>query len=133
MSEFLKMQSMIFIFSCLLGAALGFVYDCFRFIRMMINPRNIFIFAQDIIYFFISAVITFLFVLVFNDGESRFYILAGEGIGWIVYHLTLGEFIYGYSQRIVAHLNCQAHRINIKVKSAISKIHKINLIKLIKK
>ena len=45
--------------------------------------------------------LTFVFVLSFNSGDSRFYILAGEGIGWIVYHITLGEFIYKFSGKIV--------------------------------
>ena len=133
MNEFLKTQFMIFLFSCLLGAILGFLYDCFRFIRMMINPRNIFIFAQDIAYFFVSAMVTFLFVLVLNDGESRFYILAGEGIGWIVYHLTFGEFIYRYSKRSATHLNSYNNKIILKFKRAISKINKINVKKLVKK
>ena len=133
MNEFLKTQSMIFIFSCLLGANLGLLYDCFRLIRMIINPRNIFIFAQDIIYFFVSAMVTFLFVLVLNNGESRFYILAGEGIGWIAYHLTFGEFIYRYSQKIVVRLNAYINKINSRAKKVMSKIHKINLLKFVKK
>ena len=97
----LKMQLTIFGSSCALGVALGFMYDLFRIIRMIINPKNIGVFIQDVIYFILSGVITFLFVLCFNNGESRFYILAGEGIGWIVYHVTLGNSIYKTSGKFV--------------------------------
>lgn len=59
------------------------------------------IFFQDILYFIVSGVVTFIFILGFNSGDSRFYILAGEGIGWIVYHLTIGELIYRMSNKTV--------------------------------
>lgn len=101
MNEMLKMQLIIFGSSCVLGIALGFMYDLFRIIRMIINPKNIGIFIQDVIYFILSGIITFLFVLCFNNGESRFYILAGEGIGWIAYHVTLGNYIYKASGKFV--------------------------------
>lgn len=57
-------------------------------------------FVQDVIYFVISGIITFVFVLEFNSGESRFYILAGEAVGWILYHITVGESVYRCSWRI---------------------------------
>ena len=105
MSETLATQLLVFSYSCILGASLGLLYDFFRIIRMTINPRNIAMFVQDVIYFIISGLITFLFVLKFNNGEARFYILAGEGIGWIAYHITLGEIIYKCSGKVVKSLS----------------------------
>lgn len=101
MSEMFLKELWIFGYSCLLGVGLGILYDVFRIIRMLINTRNITIFLQDIIYFIVSGFVTFLFVLGINEGQSRFYILAGEGIGWIAYHITLGEKIYHCSENIV--------------------------------
>lgn len=68
---------------------------------MVINSRNIAIFIQDVLYFILSGGVTFLFVLSVNSGNSRFYILAGEGIGWIAYHITIGEVIYKCSNKTV--------------------------------
>ncbi len=133
MYEIFRTQFMIFLFSCFLGIVLGLLYDAFRLVRMIINRHNIFIFIQDIIYFLLSAFITFLFVLIFNDGESRFYILAGEGIGWIVYHLTFGEFIYKCSEKIVKVSKLHIHKIVLKSKNVISKIHKMQPSKNAKK
>ena len=93
-------QFIIFVFSCFLGISLGFMYDIFRIIRIIINPRNIAVFFQDVVYFVVSGFVTFIFILVFNFGESRFYILAGEGIGWIIYHVTVGEWIYKKSKKL---------------------------------
>lgn len=87
-------QILVFLCSCVLGVILGVFYDIFRVIRVMINPKNIVVFVQDVVYFLICGFITFAFVLVFNFGESRFYILVGETIGWVTYHITLGDIIY---------------------------------------
>ena len=83
---------------------------------MMINHRYIGIFIQDVIYFIISGVVTFLFVLGMNKGEARFYILAGEGIGWIAYHLTIGELVYRSSEKIVTYFNNRISNFVDKIK-----------------
>ena len=117
MNEMLKMQLIIFGSSCVLGAALGFMYDLFRIVRMIINPKNIGIFIQDVIYFILSGVITFLFVLCFNNGESRFYILAGEGIGWIAYHVTIGNSVYKLSGKFVKSIRNKIFGISVNLKA----------------
>ncbi len=73
------------------------------------------IFFQDILYFVVSGIITFIFILGFNSGDSRFYILAGEGIGWIVYHVTIGELIYRMSNKTVKALKSLLIRLKNKI------------------
>ena len=87
-------QFLMVLYSAALGVCLGIFYDIFRITRLIINPKNLSVFIQDIVYFLVSGLITFLFVLIFNYGESRFYILAGEALGWIIYHISLGDLIY---------------------------------------
>ena len=70
-----------------------------------------------------SGIITFLFVLGFNYGESRFYILAGEGIGWIAYHITFGEVVYISSQRIVKFFKRRTGMIFNSIKGLSKKKH----------
>ncbi len=65
------------------------------------SPKNLSVFIQDVIYFLVSGFVTFLFVLIFNYGESRFYILAGEALGWILYHVSLGDITYKRLNSIV--------------------------------
>lgn len=120
MNETLAMQLLIFGYSCALGAGLGLLYDFFRIVRMMINPHNIAVFIQDVVYFIISGIITFLFVLGFNSGEARFYILAGEGIGWIIYHITLGEVIYRCSGGMVRFFSFKIKHISNKIKNFVN-------------
>lgn len=90
----------IFIYSCLFGAFLGIIYDLFRLFRVLFLCKFWFVFIQDIFYFLISGIGTFLFILYFNFGEIRFYILLGEAIGWMIYYLTLGYIFYRYSSKI---------------------------------
>lgn len=94
-------QFLMVLYSLMLGAFLGVFYDIFRILRLLINPKNLSVFIQDIIYFLISGFVTFVFVLIMNSGESRFYILAGEALGWILYHVSLGDFIYKKLKNIV--------------------------------
>ncbi len=103
------MQATVFGCSCILGVVLGILYDVFRIIRVIINPKNITVFVQDVIYFLISGAITFLFVLAFNFGELRFYILIGESAGWTLYHVTLGHIIYKNFRKIVATIKNKCH------------------------
>lgn len=88
------LQLEIFEASLLFGGIMGALYDVFRIIRLFFRCKFWNIFIQDVIYFFILGVSTFLFILFINSGEIRFYILAGEIIGWIIYYITLGSLIY---------------------------------------
>lgn len=94
-------QFLMTVYSLALGVFLGIFYDVFRIIRLLLNPKNLSVFVEDVIYFLVSGFVTFLFVLVFNYGESRFYILAGEALGWILYHISLGDLIYKKLKNIV--------------------------------
>ena len=115
MQQSIATQVIVFVYSLALGVVLGIMYDVFRIIRMIINSKYIAIFIQDVLYFILGGVITFLFVLGVNSGNSRFYILAGEGIGWIVYHITLGELIYKCSNKIVTKLKDKIKAIKCKI------------------
>lgn len=93
-------QLQIFWYSCFFGIILGIVYDIFRIIRMFFTCKIWNIFIQDILYFLIAGILSFIFILSVNFGEVRFYILAGEAMGWIVYYLTLGEVMNKISYKI---------------------------------
>ncbi len=123
LQQSISSQIFIFLFSLILGLMLGIIYDVFRIVRMIINSKNIAVFIQDVLYFIISGIITFIFVLGVNSGDSRFYILAGEGIGWIIYHITLGDIIYKYSSKIVLSIKFKIRTLRKKFFLKFSKKH----------
>lgn len=94
-------QIQTFGYSCIFGVILGAMYDVFRIMRLAVNFKEWGIFIQDILYFTISGICTFLFALAYNYGEIRFYIIAGGLIGWIVYYMTIGEIVYRFSDKIL--------------------------------
>lgn len=99
-------QTRLFAFALGFGFMLGIVYDVFRTLRLIVSDGRGLVFAADVIYFFASAVLTFCFVLVFNDGEMRGYILAGEAIGWLVYYFSLGMLTVRAGNLIIRAVRC---------------------------
>ena len=84
-------QTTCFLYSCLFGACMSLLYDFFRALRVILHFGKIATFFEDIFYFFILGVLTFGFVIIVNDGELRGYIFLGAFLGWILYHLSVGN------------------------------------------
>lgn len=94
MDTMVTSQIIIFLFSMLLGAFLSLVFDGFRISNAVLKVNLKRIFFEDVIYFILSAIITFTYILVVNSGEIRVYIILGEALGWIIYRFTIGKFVY---------------------------------------
>lgn len=89
-----------FFMSFSLGLVLGVFYDLFRVANLFSKPTHRRIFIQDVFYFVISGIVTFLFMLVVNSGEIRFYIIAGEVAGFLLYHFTFGRLVVSFMIKI---------------------------------
>lgn len=74
----------------LIGLAFGLFYDLLTVRRKIYKQKQIWIIIQDVLFMTIASIITFIFTLVTNFGSVRFYILASELIGLIIYNITLG-------------------------------------------
>lgn len=94
MGSMVASQLTIFLFSGILGAALGIIYDIIRVFNAVLKENLARIFVQDVLYFIVSAVVTFMYMLVMNGGEIRVYIVVGEAVGWLIYRATVGKLIY---------------------------------------
>lgn len=95
-------QTVLFLQACLLGFLLGLFYEIFRILRLMIKTGAVAVFVQDILYWSVSALISFLFILAVNSGQLRIFLLLGIVIGMIVYFFTLGALIMKASKAIIA-------------------------------
>ena len=84
-------QTGCFLYSCLFGACMSVLYDLFRAVRVIFRFGKVATFFEDVLYFFVLGVITFGFILIVNEGELRGYIFLGEFLGWLIYHLTVGN------------------------------------------
>ena len=98
-------QTMSFFMACLLGAGLGLLYDLFRILRMLFVHPAMVVAVQDILYFLISAGVTFGYLLTMVDGQIRWFVLAGEGIGWVLYYCTVGDLVLQTAHSIIKWLS----------------------------
>jgi spore cortex biosynthesis protein YabQ len=93
-------QTIAFLTACLFGMALGAIYDVFRIFRIAIPCGKIVIFIQDIIFWILCAVLSFLFMLYTNNGEIRFFYIFGECLGFCIYYFTIGILIFNSAKAI---------------------------------
>lgn len=94
-------QLLLFLKALALGACVGVFYDVFRILRIAVNTHSLIIFFEDIIFFIVSAVSTFLFIFHVNSGQIRWFIFLGLILGFIVYYFTLGKLVIKISEVII--------------------------------
>lgn len=88
-------QVYIFLCSVLIGAIMGVVFDFFRALRRNGNTKNIIVYLQDIVFWFIVAIIIITSSFILNNGELRGYMLIGYVLGALLYMLILSKYIKG--------------------------------------
>jgi spore cortex biosynthesis protein YabQ len=94
-------QTIAFLTACIFGMALGAIYDVFRIFRIAITCGKIVVFIQDIIFFVLSATLSFLLMLYTNTGEIRLFYILGELIGFCIYYFTIGILVYKSAKAVV--------------------------------
>lgn len=95
-------QTADFLLACLFGAVLGLFYDVFRVFRVAVPCSKAAIFLQDLLFWFVCAASTFLFLLCCNAGEIRFFLLLGELLGALLYYFTFGVLVMKSARALVA-------------------------------
>lgn len=87
-------QFLTFVYSLILGGLLCFSYDFIRAIRKSGFNYFIAVFFTDIIFWIISAFVTFIFLISRTNGEIRGYVIFGELVGFILFRITISKFIF---------------------------------------
>ena len=97
-------QTVQFLLSVVLGAGLGIVYDCFRVFRILFPTarKNGAVCAGDIVFMIISGAAVFLFAVMFCRSQVRLFSVIGALLGFVLYILTIGNFITGILRAIVS-------------------------------
>lgn len=88
-------QVYIFLCSVIIGTIMGVCFDFFRALRRNGNTKNIIVYIQDIIFWFIIAVIIVTSSFVLNSGDLRAYMLVGYILGALIYMLIFSNIIKG--------------------------------------
>ncbi len=114
-------QVYIFFSSVVIGAIMGVVFDFFRALRRKGNTKNILVYIQDTIFWFIIAIIIIVSSFIINSGELRGYMLLGYILGATLYMVLLSKYIkllfgiiFDFIEKIFEHILAPFRRIMIK-------------------
>ncbi len=81
------------------GYALGLLYSFFMFLNSLWDKNTVSVFLRDVLFFSVAAVVTFLFSLKYNAGIMRFYIFAGELMGFCIFYIFPGVYLGRYFRK----------------------------------
>ena len=85
-------QVYVFLWSIVTGIILGVLFDFFRAFRFK-GIRDIWVYIQDIIFWFVTAVIIIASAFIINEGQLRGYMLIGYLLGVGFYMLLFSKII----------------------------------------
>lgn len=84
---------MFFLYSVLLGAVCGVIYDAFRVFRVALRHNGIAVFFEDVLFCLICCVMLILFIFCANYGIVRWFSFFGWAGGFYVYYVTVGRMV----------------------------------------
>lgn len=84
-------QFISFIVSCIFGIVYCLGYDVIRAFRKAFSSNDGIVFLQDIIYFFIISVVTFMLMCALSNGEIRAYVIMGILLGFLLCFFTASK------------------------------------------
>lgn len=94
-------QMLIFLASLGVGFLLGIMYDFLRALRLSFTRGKWSVVFFDLLYFFMVAFISYIFILAANKGEVRSYIIIGELLGAVFYYFSLGLALMKLTDKFV--------------------------------
>ncbi len=124
-------EAMLFLTSCLLGAALGVVYDFFRALRLLVPTGAALAFVEDGVFFACAGAAEFVFFLNHTYGQLRVVLLVGQGLWFLVYYLTAGRAVYCVMLRLSKIIRAIIRRIFAAVVWIVNKIFRIRSKKIV--
>lgn len=85
-------QVTLFIFSLLSGMAVGVLFDFYRVIRGFEEPGKVITAIQDILFWILTGVLIFLFMMYTNYAYMSFNVFMYNGIGLILYFKIFSKY-----------------------------------------
>ena len=87
-------QVTVFLWTIMIGAILGFVFDFFRILRRKGNTKDIMVYLQVVMFWLIVTIVIIVSTFLINDGELRGYMLFGYILGAVFYILLLSLLVH---------------------------------------
>jgi spore cortex biosynthesis protein YabQ len=103
-------QVKLIAFSLLSGMITGIFFDVYRLIRGFGNPNKIFTVIQDLLFWTLTSIVVFIFLMYTNKGYINFYVYVCLIIGVYIY-LKLFSRVFIKVQSRVFKFNGKATRV----------------------
>lgn len=97
-------QVVSFLYALLVGAVWALFFDLFRALRRVTSHSGFLTFIEDLFSFLIFTFVTFMLLMARCNGEVRGFIIVGEGLGFIIYRLTLSRFVMSFLTFLFSHI-----------------------------
>lgn len=78
-------QFNLILFSVLAGILTGILFDLYRVFRGLENPNKIITFIEDTLFWILTGIIVFIFLLSTNYAYIRLYVYCAIALGIIIY------------------------------------------------
>lgn len=108
-------QVYTFLFALLLGAFFCLFYDIIRAVRKADADSFASAFAGDIVFWVVSAFVTFLFLLARTNGEIRGYVLFAIALGFAAARFTVSGTVFTMLKTIVGFIVSVLRKISVTV------------------
>ena len=115
--------ALILLYSVFLGLFWGVIYGLFKFRRLCVSLErfsvikftqkftieDFIVFFEDVLFAFLCAVSTCIFIYYMNAGRFRGIVLFGCAVGFVVYYNTIGKLVLKLSV-ILLRISCSVLR-----------------------
>ena len=94
-------QVKLIIFSLLSGIITGVFFDIYRLIRGFKNPNKIITIIQDLLFWTLTSIVVFMFLMYTNEGYINFYVYVCLIIGVYLYLKLISNMFIKLQYRLL--------------------------------
>ena len=94
-------QAYLFFIFALNGIFIGFLFDIFRILRKTFKTGDFVTYIEDILFWILTGVSILYTIFVFNNGEIRFFMFFGIGLGILAYILLISSYVIKINVAII--------------------------------
>ena len=114
----------LFANSVVLGAALTFIYDGWLILRKVFKHNIFWISAEDLLFWFGAALTVFMCLHEQTQGVLRWFVVAGAGIGMLLYKNSVSRFYVKYIGDLLLHIVVYIKRLAYFVRKPVKRLEK---------
>lgn len=93
-------QPKVLFFSIGVGVLLGIFYVILQGMLRFLGEGKLSYYLADAIFVVVFTLVSFFFMVLYNEGRVRLHLIIGEGAGFLLFYFSLGRYIYSALARL---------------------------------